>query len=145
MILHRKKKLLIWTISLSSFLIGLAFIPGSICRSVVKNEWVYSGSHMVAHLVLAIIFCLYLKFRRRIGTLPMTDFSICVIASFASVLFGAGIEGIQAFVPGRYPDWLDFYWNVAGTASGILFFLVFRNSFRFVATSIKERRLDFYS
>ena len=141
MILHRKKKLLIWTLSLSGVLVGLAFLPGSLCRSIINHELAFIAAHIVAHLVLAIFFCLYLKFRRKALGVLMTDVNVCIIASIASVIFGAGIEGVQVFVPGRYPDWLDFYWNIAGTAIGIFFFLIFRHSFRFVATSLKQRRL----
>ena len=92
------------------FLIGLiAVIALSVIPSALYPDMNVSDKlgHMAAYTALALVGGLAFRGRSANWLLPA-----------ALVLLGMGLEGVQAFVPGRTPSGYDILANVIGIALG---------------------------
>ena len=109
-------------------LIFLALMPERVVLFFLRKPFFFSVAHIVAYWVLAFFLCLYLRFKRTFFVFRMNWWNIFFLTLVCCMACGGITEAVQVLTPDRAPDWYDFYCDLGGAMSGILFFMLFSKS-----------------
>ncbi len=125
LILRRKRLLLacfLWAVLLSV----LAMQPLSIVKLFFPSPAARSFAHVLFYGVLAFLFCLYFRFKRNLGKIPIGNYRLVILSFFLTAALGGATEVMQLLTPDRMADLNDLYFDMAGAGIGIACFYLFR-------------------
>jgi len=138
-----KAGLLGGVVGLILLLHALALVPERFCSYFLPTEFFHRAAHLAAFFILAFLFCLWLRFQKRLLGFRMSDKNLVMTVVFFAVVVGALNEGIQIFSIDRNLEWIDFECNLLGAFLGMSGFFLFKKTIQ-ISASAFFRRTAFY-
>ena len=120
---RRKKQFLIYVLVWSLALLVFSLLSHDMVWSVLPKESFQSTAHVIAYGFLTYLLCFYLRFRRSMFKLRMTDVKVYVIACLLTITWGAVTELAQSLRLDRYGTWDDCFFDALGAVIGVIVFL----------------------
>ena len=124
---QQKNRLAIAVALWAILLVLLALEPDGAVGLILPSDSLKNLAHTPAYGVLAFLICLFLRFKRSVFTLKMTDRNVAVFSFFLTTGWGAGTELLQKWTFDRMASWGDWGFDALGAGAGIIFFFIFSN------------------
>lgn len=122
----RKKQFLLFASLWSICLLVFSLLPHDFIWNLAPSERLQSLAHTAAYGFLTYLLCFYLRFRRSLIKLRMTDMRVYFFACAFTLIWGVVTEFAQMFRADRFSDWNDCLFNAVGSMIGLMVFLIWQ-------------------
>lgn len=120
--IQRKRHLRLLCFLWGILLIVLAIQPEKVVEVFLPFSIMRDAAHGLTYGILTFFICLYLRFRRHLGGVPMNFKNAALLALVLTGFWGGLTEWLQHFIPDRCVSLSDWLYDMMGAVIGIICF-----------------------